>query len=162
LQSRASPRQASGQSDAAPGRRCRRRLYSDFVWRLSLPDGARLPYHRFRQGDSVVLAGGGQRAGRGRSTGGSSDSEGEGGGPGGDGGGDSGGGGAARGGSGSGLEGTVLGVEREGLLVAVSKEASEELGALPPGGHSWRGSRGGGGSAWGGQPMLTMGASSCR
>ncbi|KAI3430973.1 hypothetical protein D9Q98_009377 [Chlorella vulgaris] len=32
------------------------RLYSDFVWRFTLPSQGKLPYHRFKRGDSVMLA----------------------------------------------------------------------------------------------------------
>ena len=89
-----------------------RRMFADFVWSFSLPTKGPLPYHRFKRGDTVLLApalGPGQLRRSSRS------------------------GGASAPGEGEGLEGTVLEVGRQELLVAVGKAVSEALGAAPPG-----------------------------
>lgn len=95
-----------------------RRLFGEFVWRFALPDGTALPYHRFKRGDTVILAQQQQQQGRGRAAGSSSGEESDGGtsnelpAP---------------------LEGTVLEVQRQVLLVTLSKAAADELGVAQSG-----------------------------
>ena len=141
---------------APPSATCTCRLYTDFVWRFSLPARAPLPYHRFKRGDTVILAPAGlQRLAGRQPSGGDGKAVDAGGRPsssiggsdrnasssdGGDASGSSSGDGSAgeaadgaAGGTGSQLEGTVLEVQRDGLLLTVAKPVAEALGAAPSG-----------------------------
>lgn len=108
------------------------RLYADFVWEFSLPAKAALSYHRFKRGDTVLLAPlrGGSWLRRSRDSGSSRDSGNDS---------DGGDGPAMAAGELDQLEGTVLEIGRQQLQITVSKPVAEVLGAAPPG------------SCWGGE-----------
>lgn len=93
-------------------------MFADFVWSFSLPTKGPLPYHRFKRGDTVLLApalGPGQLRRSSRSVR------------------EAGGSAISAHGESEGLEGTVLEVGRHELLLAVGKTVAEALGAAPPG-----------------------------
>ena len=96
------------------------RLYGEFVWRFEQLAGAALPYHRFKRGDTVIMAVFQQQQG-GNSSGDESD-----------------GGGSSSQGQQlvERLEGTVLELQREALLVTVSKATADALSAAGTG--AWR------------------------
>lgn len=109
------------------------RMFADFVWQFAPPGGTQLPYHRFKRGDTVVLArqdgrqrqraaasGNGSRRYSSSSSSGSDS-------------GDEGDNGSAALSSSDLLEGTVLEVKRGHLQVAASKQVAEQLGAAGPG-----------------------------
>jgi hypothetical protein len=102
------------------------RELSDFIWSLSVPGRTKLPYHRFRRGDTVLLAPwkpGSKWARKASSSGGTpsgdSESEGE---------------EASTGAAQSALEATVQAVEAAEVRLAVSKAVAETLGAAAAGG----------------------------
>ena len=100
------------------------RELSEFIWSLTPSHGGTLPYHRFRRGDTIVLAPSARgAASNGRPCGDGSSSDGD------------------CGGLTAALEGTVQAVGQEEVRVAVSKDVAQVLGAAPAGAR-WRLDRG--------------------
>lgn len=103
------------------------RLYGEFVWRFQPITGTALPYHRFKRGDTVVVAqqlsvGGSSGSGTGSSSGDESDYS-----------------SSQAPQPAEQLEGTVLEVQRDGLLVTLPKAAADALSAAGRGASRWRG-----------------------
>ncbi len=121
---------ATRNADAAWHPRCvLPRLYGEFVWRFEPASVAALPYHRFKRGDTVVVA---QQEGDSSNGNGAASSSGDG----------SSFSGARAQPPAERLEGTVLEVQREGLLVTVPKAAADALsvagaGVSPVAGAAW-------------------------
>lgn len=80
------------------------RLYSDFIWQLSAPAGAALPFHKFQPGDNILL-----RPSRGTQRQ-RPEGEGE-----------------------ASLTGVVLETQRAHLLVTLSKQNSDRISGHAPG-----------------------------
>lgn len=103
------------------------RLYGEFVWRFQPITDTALPYHRFKRGDTVVVAqqsigGGSSGSGTASSSGDESDYS-----------------SSQAPQPAEQLEGTVLEVQRDGLLVTVPKTAADALSEAGRGAGRWRG-----------------------